>query len=151
MSLAIAIAVVLWSPVIITVFIPEFLAFLTASYTSSLGGSIIAIRPINVNSFSSSIEGLKLSSTFLVANANTLNALLEKYSLICLYSLNISSSSSTTSPLLKAYLHLLKITSGAPLVNIIVSSSILFTVDINFLSLSKGISPTLIYFSLNVL
>ena len=38
----------------------EFLAFLSASYTSSLGGSIIAITPINVNSFSSFVSAITL-------------------------------------------------------------------------------------------
>ena len=44
-SFAIALAVAIWSPVIITVFIPAFLQVLTASFTPSLGGSIIPISP----------------------------------------------------------------------------------------------------------
>ena len=44
-ALAIAIAVILWSPVIITVLIPAVLHFSTASFTSSLGGSIIPTIP----------------------------------------------------------------------------------------------------------
>ena len=49
---AIAIAVTLWSPVIITVFIPAFLHFSTAFFASSLGGSIIPTIPTNVKSLS---------------------------------------------------------------------------------------------------
>ena len=57
--LAIAMAVILWSPVIITVFIPADLHFSTASFASSLGGSIIPYIPTNVKSFSNSwIDGL---------------------------------------------------------------------------------------------
>ena len=60
--LAIATAVVLWSPVIITVFIPAVLHFSTAVLTSSLGGSIIPTIPMYVKSFSisfiSSFDGL---------------------------------------------------------------------------------------------
>ena len=64
-SRAIAAAVVLWSPVIIIVFIPEDFASFTASNTSSRGGSIIAIRPIKIKLFSSSKLGLNSSDTFL--------------------------------------------------------------------------------------
>ena len=118
-SFAIAAAVVLWSPVIITVFIPALLASLTASYTSSLGGSIIAIRPTKVISTSSSNDGTKLSSsTSFIAKAKTLSALFENSSFILLYEFNISSFISTVSPSTIAYLHLLNTTSGAPLVNI---------------------------------
>ena len=51
---AIAVAVILWSPVIITVFIPAFLHFWTACFASSLGGSIIPHIPTNVKSLSKS-------------------------------------------------------------------------------------------------
>ena len=44
---AIAAAVILWSPVIITGRIPAFIHSATAAFDSSLGGSIIAIRPRN--------------------------------------------------------------------------------------------------------
>ena len=50
--LAIAVAVILWSPVIITVFIPAVLHFSTAIFASSLGGSIIPTIPTNIKSFS---------------------------------------------------------------------------------------------------
>ena len=46
--LAIADAVILWSPVIIIGFIPAFIQSETASADSTLGGSIIDINPKNV-------------------------------------------------------------------------------------------------------
>ena len=59
---AIATAVILWSPVIITVFIPACLHFSTAFLASSLGGSIIPTIPMNVNPLSivsiSSFDGI---------------------------------------------------------------------------------------------
>ena len=42
----------MWSPVIITVFIPALLHSAMASFTPSLGGSIIPIKPQNVKLFS---------------------------------------------------------------------------------------------------
>ena len=47
-SLAMATAVVLWSPVIMTVFMPALLASITAGIVSSLRGSAMATNPINV-------------------------------------------------------------------------------------------------------
>ena len=44
-SFAIAFAVATWSPVIITVLIPALLQVATASFTPSLGGSIMPINP----------------------------------------------------------------------------------------------------------
>ena len=52
---AIAAAVILWSPVIMTGRIPAFIHSATAAFDSSLGGSIIAIRPRNTSWFSSSV------------------------------------------------------------------------------------------------
>ncbi len=51
-SLAIAVAVKIWSPVIIIVFIPASLAFSIEAFASSLGGSIIPMRPNKDKSFS---------------------------------------------------------------------------------------------------
>ena len=51
-SFAIAFAVAIWSPVIITVFIPALLQDAIASFTPSLGGSTIPISPQNTKSFS---------------------------------------------------------------------------------------------------
>ena len=45
---AMAVAVTLWSPVIIIGLIPASFAFSTASIDSSLGGSIIETKPIKV-------------------------------------------------------------------------------------------------------
>ena len=45
---AIAFAVAIWSPVIMTVLIPAFLQVSTASLTPSLGGSIIPMSPTKV-------------------------------------------------------------------------------------------------------
>ena len=49
---AIALAVSLWSPVIITGIIPASLHSETACFASSRGGSIMPTNPISVNSFS---------------------------------------------------------------------------------------------------
>ena len=51
-SLAIAFAVRMWSPVIITVLIPAAWQFATASFTPFLGGSIMPIKPTKTKSFS---------------------------------------------------------------------------------------------------
>ena len=49
---AMAVAVILWSPVIITGLMPALLASATAALDSSLGGSIMEIRPRKMKSFS---------------------------------------------------------------------------------------------------
>ena len=59
--LAIAAAVILWSPVIITGRIPAFIHSITAVFDSSLGGSIIAIKPRNTRCFSSFIVNVWFS------------------------------------------------------------------------------------------
>ena len=51
-SFAIATAVTIWSPVIITVFIPAFLHVAIAAFTPSLGGSTIPINPTKLSPFS---------------------------------------------------------------------------------------------------
>ena len=51
-----ATAVFLWSPVIMTVLMPEVRHLAMASLTSSRGGSIMAISPANVRSASISSE-----------------------------------------------------------------------------------------------
>ena len=83
---AIAVAVILWSPVIITVFIPAVLHFSTASFASSLGGSIIPTIPMKIKSFSivfiSSFVGMW--SISLYAHPNTLNAFSAIFSFSCL-------------------------------------------------------------------
>ena len=58
-SFPIAVAVSIWSPVIIIGLIPAFLQLSIASYTSGLQGSIIPTKPINVKSFSM-LSGSKL-------------------------------------------------------------------------------------------
>ena len=65
-SRATAIAVILWSPVIMTGFIPALIQSATAALLSSLGGSVIAHNPINVYLFSSFslISVLLLNSRF---------------------------------------------------------------------------------------
>ena len=80
-SLAIANAVVLWSPVIIIGVIPAFLAVSIDDFTSSLGGSIIPTIPIRVKSFSISSEDISVS-TSLYASANIRRALFESSSLV---------------------------------------------------------------------
>ena len=61
--LAIAAAVILWSPVIMTGRIPAFIHSATASLDSTLGGSIMAISPRNIRWFSSSIDNVCFSET----------------------------------------------------------------------------------------
>ena len=75
-SFAIAFAVIIWSPVIITVFIPAFLQVATASFTPSLGGSIIPINPIKIRFFSTVSVSILLGKLGMskYAIANTLKA-----------------------------------------------------------------------------
>ena len=75
-SLAIAFAVSIWSPVIITVFIPALLQVLIASFTPSLGGSIIPTKPTKFKFISNSSLVILLGITFisLYATAITLSA-----------------------------------------------------------------------------
>ena len=95
------------------------------------------------------MAGTKFSSgTSLIEKANTLNALSENSSLICLYLFNISSVIETSSPSFNALVDLCSTISGAPLTNMIALPPMEFTVDISFLSESKGISFNLSYFSL---
>ena len=89
--LAIAAAVTLWSPVIITVLIPALSASATAFLDSSLGGSIMAVRPTKVKSFSSSRESVSSSSTSLIAKARTRRPFSEK----CWFCFKISFLSSS--------------------------------------------------------
>ena len=76
-SLAIAFAVTIWSPVIITVFIPALLQALTDSFTPFLGGSIIPINPIKTKLFSILFELISFgkTSTSKYATPSTLSAL----------------------------------------------------------------------------
>ena len=55
-----AAAVTLWSPVIIIGFIPALMQSATAAADSVRGGSIIAINPRKIRSFSSSVDSLEL-------------------------------------------------------------------------------------------
>ena len=64
-SFAIAEAVILWSPVIIIGLIEALIQSATAALDSSLGGSIIEIKPRKVNPFSSSKLSSLLSSNSL--------------------------------------------------------------------------------------
>ena len=142
---AIAFAVSKWSPVIITVFIPAFLHVFTASFTPSLGGSIIPINPTKVKLFS--IELLSIlfgnSVTSLKATAITLKALCA----ICSFSFFIFNLSkvftfmSWLSPISNtSFVHLSNNTSGAPLQIIRYLLPILCIVVIIFLLESNGIS-----------
>ena len=62
---AMAVAVILWSPVIITGRIPARLASATASLDSSLGGSTMEISPMKIKPFSELKESTWSSSTSL--------------------------------------------------------------------------------------
>ena len=79
-------AVFLWSPVIITGLIPANLHFITASFTSGLGGSMLPATPINIKLFSTSSDFF--ISSFLYAAAIHLKALLDMLSIyedICFF------------------------------------------------------------------
>ena len=89
--LAMAVAVTLWSPVIITGFIPAPIAVATASTASSLGGSIIATSPVNVYPYSLSMHSFSSSLHSLYANARTLMPFSEK-ALFCFFIASLSSS-----------------------------------------------------------
>ena len=69
--LAIALAVTMWSPVIITVFIPPFLQSLTREILSSCGGSLNAISPANIipssKSLISGLEGISFKGLYATA------------------------------------------------------------------------------------
>ena len=116
--LAIATAVTLWSPVIITVLIPACLHFSTAFLASSLGGSIIPTIPINVNPLSivfiSSFDGIW--SISLYANAKTLNASFAIFSLFSLIQFAYSSKFVLISPLNRYELHIFNNSSTPPFV-----------------------------------
>ena len=118
---AMAEAVILWSPVIITGLIPASIQALTASADSSLGGSIIDIRPMKVKSFSSSSFISVLLSIFLYAKDKTLRPVFENSwlisSILAISSLVIGLTPSEVSILVD----LLRRTSTAPLVAIIFS------------------------------
>ena len=92
-SFAIALAVKIWSPVIITVFIPAFLQFCTASFTPSLGGSIIPIKPTKIKFCSMVSLSIFVGNLGIVeyATAITLNAfsaiLLFRFSIFLIFSL----------------------------------------------------------------
>ena len=162
-SLAIALAVEIWSPVIITVFIPAFLHVSTASSTPSLGGSIIPINPTNVSPCSILLLSIFVGSLGMheYATAITLNALsaiiLFLFSIFCIAAL----SRRCTSPFKQYCVQCLSSTSGAPLViiknlsfalfanipkGLWISSFIVCIVLIIFLSESNGMSLILANF-----
>ncbi len=68
---AMAAAVTLWSPVIIMGLMPALIHSSTAAFDSSRGGSIMAIKPKKVMSFSSSTVRVVPSGTRLYAKART--------------------------------------------------------------------------------
>ena len=140
---AIAVAVILWSPVIITVFIPADLHFSTAFFASSLGGSIIPTIPTKIKSDSSfSISSFDSGNffIFLYPNANTLKAFLAILSLFSYILFLNSSKSFSIFPFIIYEVQFLSNSSTPPLVYTIYSLSILWTVVINFLDESNGIS-----------
>ena len=143
--LAIAIAVILWSPVIITVFIPAFLHFSTAFFASSLGGSIIPAIPTYIRSvsmfFISSFVGLWSNSLY--PNANTLNASFAISSFFCSICFLYSFIFSCIFPSIIYELHLFKSSSTPPFVYTKYLFPIWWTVVISFLSESNGSSSTL--------
>ena len=128
---AIAFAVSIWSPVIITVFIPAFLQVSTASFTPSLGGSNIPISPTKFKLFSMFILSIFVGkfSISLYATAITLKAFLA----ICSFSISTF--------FLSTFKHLFNNISGAPFVIILYFPLFnLCIVVIIFLLESNGIS-----------
>ena len=136
---------ILWSPVIITTFIPAVLHFSTATFASSLGGSIIPTIPINIKSFSivaiSSFVGIW--SISLYAHPNTLKASFAISSFFSLILFTYSPIFWCISLLISYAEHLFNNSSIPPFVNTIYFPFNSFTVVINFLSESNGISWTL--------
>ncbi len=152
-SEAMAAAVSLWSPVIIITLIPAVLHFLIASFASFLGGSIIPISPLKINSFStlfsvklflSSISSL--SSIILYPMARTLNADWVMSLVDLLILLRVFLVILSILPLLSMYLQVASMISGAPFVNAIsflsfksnsLSSMIFICFNISFVLLSS--------------
>ena len=144
---AIAAAVTLWSPVIMIGRIPALLHSATASLDSSRGGSIMAISPINVRSYSSSSVSSSSSDTTLYPNASTRRPSLEKFwfwSSIFLRSFSVRGR--TSSPIWICVIRS-RSTSTAPLITIVGTPSMVCLVDISFLSLSNGFSLSRGYFA----
>ena len=115
-----------------TGFIPALRHSATAAFDSSLGGSIIAIRPTNSNPSSSSGHTVSLSN-FFSANASIRRPF---------------SESSATRWVITAFSSSLEVilfirTSAAPFTYSTFSPSITCRVDISFLSESNGISEIL--------
>ena len=137
---AIATAVSLWSPVIITVFIFAPAHFLIASLASSLGGSCIAASPRKTSPLP---EAVSLLIDF-SARASTLKALDESELISSsIFLLNCSVIGfSPSDVIIKA--HFLRSISGAPLRYSVTEPELdfIFT-DMNFVLLSKGISDIL--------
>ena len=148
-SLAIATAVSLWSPVIITGLIPASRHSSIAAYTSGLQGSIIPVRPMNIRSFSiSSASQLSgILSYFLNAAHSTRRA--RSANDLFFFSISFFSSSvmGMTPSCVRYPVQRASITSHAPLVYWMMPLSFLCTVDIIFLPESKGASPILGCFS----
>ena len=140
---AIAAAVTLWSPVIITGRIPASLAVRTASAASSRGGSIIATSPINVNPFSSSSVSSSPSSTSLYANASTRRPFSENSWFCRRISSFILSLISRLPPLSANFTLRSSRTSTAPLVSIVDTPCRRYLVLISLRSESKAISSSL--------
>ena len=135
-SLAMAKAVVLWSPVIMIVVMPAFLKILTAFLHSGRGGSIIPTSPKKIKSLSSNV------SLSLYANAKTRRASLAMLSEAAINSCLSSSVMSLTSPLISILVVTLRTLSIAPLVYTMDLSPHSWRVDIIFLTESNGYSST---------
>jgi len=114
-SLPIATAVALWSPVIMTTFMPASLHFFIASMTSFLGGSIIPMSPMKTKP-----DSMFFSFFFdncLYAKPSTLSAV---FAISRFFFDMVSRSLAVilrTLPLMYILLHLWTIISGAPFVN----------------------------------
>ena len=133
-----ALAVFLWSPVIIITLIPAFLQSSTAFLALFLAGSIIPTSPVKIRFSSSGVSSLVLYANPIVLKALFVISLIFSDS-VCL----ISGVIISILPLLSMWLHLDIIISGAPFEKIILFlSSHVYSVVIILRERSSGISLT---------
>ena len=127
---------------------PARLHSATAAWDSTLGGSIIAIRPRKIRSYSSSIESSSSSDTTLYAKARTRSPDLENsWFISSIFFLSSGVIGRTSFPIWMLTIRS-RSTSTAPLTTMVGTPSIVCFVAISLRSLSKGFSLSLGYFAL---
>ena len=141
--LAIAAAVILWSPVIITGRIPASMQDCTAAFDSSLGGSIIAVIPRNTRFSSSFSSKSEFESNIRYPNASTRKPF-SAYVWFCCSIFLLSDSEILYSIPSRAIFFISgSILSTAPFTIITRSAPVSWTVVIILRVLSNGLSPIL--------